>query len=207
MECIAASIGLDPPFRRSNCGYCAKQHPNLNLCDQCQVIASCPTCASGGHSHKTECEALQALGKLLSKNDDAGEPNIDSSHLLTVRLLCQPQNLDWELSKCLHAVSLPEIIDADIAAICASLKATELSWVGNDIYHVALARVIGCSHAITDVSLPLGSQTIGRGMFLNHSFYNHSCTPSAFLSCRLMTTSLSDDKSDQGVVARVHLLS
>lgn len=207
MECIAASIALDPPYRRSNCGYCAQQHPKLNLCDKCRVIAGCPNCASGIRRHKSECEALQALGNLLPKNDDTGDPNIDSSHLLTVRILCQRQNLDWELSKRLHAVSLPESINSEIAAICASFQATELSWVGNDVYYLALARVVGCSHAITDVSLPLGSQSIGRGMFPIHSFYNHLCTPNAFLSCSLMTTSHLDERIDKGVVANVHLLS
>jgi SET domain len=207
MECTAASIALDPPFRRSNCGYCATQHPKLHLCDKCRVIACCQNCASGVNRHKNECEALQALGKLLSENEDTGDPNIDSSHLLTLRILSQRQNLDWELSKCLHAVSLPEVMDSDIAAICAQLQATELSWVGNDIYHLALARVIGCSHAITDVSLPLGSQSIGRGMFPEHSFYNHSCAPNAFLSCNLMTRGHSDERISKDVTARVHLLS
>ena len=142
-------------------------------------------------------------------DDDTGEPMIDSSHLLTVRLLCQREILDWELAKCLHGVSLPTEIDAHVIAICARLHrhgSSILSWVGNDVYKLALARVIGCSHAITDVSLPLGSQSIGRGLFPEHSFYNHSCIPNAFLSCDLMTERNSNDHK-MNVSARLHLLS
>ena len=44
-------------------------------------------------------------------------------------------------------------------------------------------KIIGCSHAITDVHEPLGWQSIGRTLFLQHSFYNHCCIPNAFISC------------------------
>ena len=206
MECAAASLALDPVYRRTHCGFCARKHPNVRVCGECQVIGCCPNCSLDGR-HKNECAALQALGRLFPKTEDACGPNIDSSHLLTVRLLCRRDDLDWELSKCLHAVSLPDSIDADVFAICAQLQVPPLSWVGNDIYKQALARVIGCSHAITDVSLSLGSQSLGRGLFPEHSFYNHSCAPNAFLSCFLMTNGDSEEKKHSDVMARLHLLS
>jgi hypothetical protein len=140
--------------------------------------------------------------------EDGPAAAIDSTHLLTVRLLCQrnTSRLDWELGICLYAMPTMSIDAATIMMICAHLQVPPLnSWLGNDIYQAALARVIGCSHAITDVSLQLGTQSIGRGLFLQHSFYNHSCTPNAFLSCQLMTSSVG--RSGCGVKARLHLLS
>ncbi|KAI2508045.1 histone-lysine N-methyltransferase [Fragilaria crotonensis] len=208
MECVAASIALDPTYRRSHCGFCAKQYPNPRLCDKCRVVGSCPQCSSD-NKHENECTALQALGTNFPEHDDTGEPNIDSSHLLTVRLLCQREHLDWELAKRLHCVTLPHEIDPDIIAICSKLHqhgSEIMSWVGNDVYKLALARVIGCSHAITDVSLPLGSQAIGRGLFPEHSFYNHSCIPNSFLSCDLMTEGKSEVHTPN-VSARLHLLA
>jgi hypothetical protein len=214
MECSAASLALDPAYRRTHCGFCTRKHPNLQVCKECQVIGCCPNCSllDDGRQHKNECAALQALGTLFPNSEEAScDPNIDSSHLLTVRLLCRRADLDWELSKCLYAAPLPDSIDADVVAICNQLQVPALSWVGNDIYKQALARVIGCSHAITDVSLSLGSQSLGRGLFPEHSFYNHSCAPNAFLSCFLMTNG-DDDSEDEkkhgnDVVARLHLLS
>jgi hypothetical protein len=212
MECSAASLALDPAYRRTHCGFCARKHPNVRVCEECQVIGCCPDCSlvDNDRQHKNECAALQALGKLFPNSEQAScGPNIDSSHLLTVRLLCRRDDLDWELSKCLYAASLPDSIDADVFAICSQLQVPALSWVGNDIYKQALARVIGCSHAITDVSLPLGSQSLGRGLFPEHSFYNHSCAPNAFLSSFLMTNGddSEEEKKHHDVTARLHLLS
>ena len=83
-----------------------------------------------------------------------------------------------------------------------------------------LGRVLGCSHAIVDPSLPLGKQTLGRAVYAGHSFYNHSCTPNAYLSSILPSPSsrLSathslfssinnhDVCAPQELTARIHLL-
>jgi hypothetical protein len=60
------------------------------------------------------------------------------------------------------------------------------SWINKVDFEHTLRKVIGCSHAVTDVTAPLGCQCFGRALFLEHSFYNHSCTPNSFLSCRIM---------------------
>jgi len=85
-------------------------------------------------------------------------------------------------------------------------------------YKQILARVLGCSHAITNVSLPLGKQSLGRALFLHHSFYNHSCTPNAYLSCYYQSSDSKIDhdtsknhkrrnnKKQEQLIARVHLL-
>jgi hypothetical protein len=234
MECLAAgNIALDPQFRSTNCGFCAQKHEKLRMCPTCHVVGWCPQCAASDavsstsegstgttasspapKQHANECEALRALGDLFSQTtatpEDGPAAAIDSTHLLTVRLLCQcnTSHLDWELGKCLYAMPTMSIDAATIMMICAHLQVPPLNtWLGNDIYQAALARVIGCSHAITDVSLPLGNQSVGRGLFLQHSFYNHSCTPNAFLSCQLMTSPSPAGRSSCGVKARLHLLS
>lgn len=80
-----------------------------------------------------------------------------------------------------------------------------------------LGRVLGCSHAIVDPSLPLGKQTLGRAVYAGHSFFNHSCTPNAYLSSIIPSSSsrtsptngsLSSSSLDnqQELKARIHLL-
>ena len=73
-----------------------------------------------------------------------------------------------------------------------------------------LRQVIGCGHAITDISLPLGQQCLGRALFVSHSFYNHSCSPNAYLSCHIAQKvddeTQSPYASSGALVARVHAL-
>ena len=73
-----------------------------------------------------------------------------------------------------------------------------------------LRQVIGCGHAITNISLPLGQQCLGRALFVSHSFYNHSCSPNAYLSChiaqRVKDETKSSNASSGALIARVHAL-
>jgi len=63
---------------------------------------------------------------------------------------------------------------------------SDSSWITKDAYDDVLGKVMGCGHAITDVTtLALGDQCVGRALFLEHSFYNHSCAPNAFISCHI----------------------
>lgn len=204
LESTAASIALEPRHWKTYCGFCARKHRDLHLCPTCRVVACCPGCARDG-KHKVECLALQSLAKLFPERVEGEGPHIESSHLLACRLLCRVGELDWDLCKTLHKARLPHSIDANVALICAQLQVPPLkTWLGNEIYKQALARVIGCSHAITDVSLPLGNQYLGRGLFLNHSFYNHRCSPNAYLSCFLALDGESQEEA--GVTARLHVL-
>ena len=65
-----------------------------------------------------------------------------------------------------------------------ALKNQSTAYLKGDYVRV-LRQVIGCSHAITDISLPLGRQCLGRALFASQSFYNHSCRPNAYLSCHI----------------------
>lgn len=214
MSCNATRLALDPPHRKNRCSFCAKKMEEM--CGKCQMIGICPACkAEKAHvqDHQLECSALQAL-------HEAFGCDIESSHLLTVRLLCCESNQEWwKLFLCLYELALPQDVDVVVDAVCSHLPASFCSNTKVDVlYKQIYARVLGCSHAITDVSLPLGKQYLGRALFLQHSFFNHSCTPNAFLSCCLPSSSGErNGKSDQmtnsykqsappSLVARVHLL-
>lgn len=76
-------------------------------------------------------------------------------------------------------------------------------------FESVMNKILGCSHAITDVHEPLGCQSIGRTLFLQHSFYNHCCIPNAFISC---LNPLDDDDDDGenhicGLIGRLYCLS
>jgi len=64
------------------------------------------------------------------------------------------------------------------------------NWISKHEFDVVLGKVIGCGHAITDVTVSLGCQSLGRAIFLEHSFYNHCCTPNAFISCDIPSEKL-----------------
>jgi SET domain len=215
MSCSAASIALDPPYRHSCCAMCARRCPHACMCTKCHMVTLCFQCRSSkdDNRHYRECDALLAIFNLFATGEEENKEfitAIDSCHLLTIRLLCQKDHLDWKIITCLHSVSLSDDVDSDIAFLCSGLLAgnvPRLSWINNEIYKWTLSRVIGCSHAITDLSLPMGSQAIGQALFTSHSFYNHSCTPNAFLSCVLMIDKpRCQEGGSAGVVARLHML-
>ena len=85
--------------------------------------------------------------------------------------------------------------------------------ITKDAFDDVLGRVVGCGHAVVDLTLGLGSQTIGRAIFPEHSFYNHSCCPNAFISCNIGdgamvgTTAAAGSSSCCALVASVHCLS
>lgn len=184
LKCPAASLALDPSFRQTQCGFCAIRHETMLQCSTCKLIAVCPACVPklSSDEHTKECPALKALGGTFGAD-------IDSAHLLTVRLLCaQTNNVKWwKLFECLYQAT-DEGLDQDvISMICSHLPAPANNVEG---YKKCLTRILGCSHNITDPSLPLGNQSLGRAIFLEHSFYNHSCKPNAFLSCQFVSNTL-----------------
>mmetsp|Transcript_4392 Transcript_4392/g.8452 ORF Transcript_4392/g.8452 Transcript_4392/m.8452 type:complete len:329 (-) Transcript_4392:4481-5467(-) len=83
--------------------------------------------------------------------------------------------------------------------IGAPMKDT--SWLNKPALDSIMGKVIGCGHAVTDVSASLGCQCFGRALFLEHSFYNHACSPNAYFSCHL-------DNLDRcaALTARVHCI-
>jgi hypothetical protein len=206
LSCPAARIALEPLYRTTHCGFCARKcQPTalLQVCEKCQLVGWCPSC-SGDPRHANECSALKGLFRKFGLW-------IDSSHLLAVRLFFAQQEDWWKLFECLYELPVLSEGEGAISAVVDSMVVVPQGGVAPssnspELYQQVLARVLGCSHAITDLSLPLGNQSLGRTIFLHHSFYNHSCTPNAFLSCSLLSNAASNADTQSVVTARVHLL-
>ena len=163
---------------------------------------------------------------------------IDSSYILTVRLLHRRWHdekgrssiegdmsimpaIDWKLFDSLHKTNVRSgQYDLAITALCQEMRDEDNSTsrsndclvpvITKDAFDDVLERVVGCGHAVVDLTLGLGSQTIGRAIFAEHSFYNHSCCPNAFISCNIgdgATTAAADSSPCCALVASVHCLS
>jgi hypothetical protein len=209
MTCQPAAFALDSAFRQTHCGFCAASTKDMHTCSSCQMVSACSSClpllTTTGHHTNKECSVLKKFKATFGPN------TIDSTHFLTIRLLCCQEGEWWKLFLCLYAnVAATSPMEQDIAMICSHLPAP-----ANDthLYTQTLARVLGCSHNITDVSRPLGNQSLGRAMFLEQSFYNHSCVPNAFLSCNFLLPTTDDHtsatiprKNALQLTANVHLL-
>ena len=269
LECCAAGIAIDSPFRASRCGYCAQPCQDCTLCSECGIVGVCDRCKSFGadkwHSSSGECRALRALVRafstvfgLIDEDSTATTTScasvdvadlakeIDSSYIITVRLLQRRwfdgekssdeskgdssifPSIDWKLFDSLHKTKVTsEQYDLAITAICEKMnvnlllpsKNTDGDNTSNqsngfvitkDAFDDVLERVVGCGHAIVDLTLGLGSQAIGRAIFVEHSFYNHSCSPNAFISCQIGSTDATslvvDSFKSCALVASVHCL-
>ncbi len=102
-----------------------------------------------------------------------------------------------------------------------SERSNDHKWLTKSKFDAIMGKVVGCGHAVTDVTASLGCQCIGRALFLEHSFYNHSCVPNAFLSCHIQTgaTLAADHQKVRNIyqgsghrhhcslIARVHCIS
>ena len=82
------------------------------------------------------------------------------------------------------------------------------SWITKENFDDVLGKVMGCCHAVTDVTLELGCQCLGRALFLEHSFYNHSCVPNSFLSCHFpqISNDTTEDNHCCALKSRVYCL-
>jgi hypothetical protein len=78
------------------------------------------------------------------------------------------------------------------------------SWMNKQEFDSIMGKVIGCGHAVTDVSASLGCQCLGRALFLEHSFYNHACCPNAYFSCHF--DDLDDSSCCCALTARIHCI-
>ncbi len=100
-------------------------------------------------------------------------------------------------------------------------RSNDHNWQTKAIFDSVMGKVVGCGHAVTDVTTSLGCQCIGRALFLEQSFYNHACVPNAFLSCHIQTDATSkadhqnmgnDNRGDErchqcALISRVHCIS
>ncbi len=218
VECPAIRIALDPSRWTTHCGFCANNAPITSICAECQVIGICSDCSlMKTTNHSKECNALRNFLELLQSPSSDLRPIDVTSHLLTIRLLGLIQETsdstignqnhpnkihDWyTLVPQLYGSSIPsdELHNSKrIVSRCWKTHPSSHNDVAfipsvQDLYETIFSRVLGCSHAVTDLALPLGNQLLGRALFWHHSFYNHACAPNAYLSC-------------SGHIARVHLL-
>lgn len=268
LQCCAAGIAIDSPFRASRCAFCAEPCQGGTLCSECGIVGVCDRCKSSGadkwHTSSGECRTLRALVRafsivfgLIDEDNTAATGSssvdvadlakeIDSSYIIAVRLLHRRwidgakssdeskvessifPSIDWKLFDSLHKTKVSsEHYDLAITAICEKMNATLLMPLKNtdgdntsnqsngfvitkDAFDDVLERVVGCGHAVVDLTLGLGSQAIGRAIFAEHSFYNHSCSPNAFISCRIVSTDTTspvvDSSESCALVASVHCL-
>ena len=146
-------------------------------------------------------------------NTSAKGSNFDSSSWLDKFRLLYEHNLPDKGPYTAIATLLAAAFDAvvDSSKIDQLQESTTASHTA--LIRSTLGKVLGCSHAIVDPSLPLGRQTLGRAVYASHSFYNHSCAPNAYLSTILPSSSSSSNtstglasNSPQTLTARVHLL-
>lgn len=78
MSCSALQLALDPGYRTTHCGFCCTT--TMTVCTVCHMVAYCSkNCQT---QHAKECASLKAL-------HDTFGADLDSSHLLTVRILVQ----------------------------------------------------------------------------------------------------------------------
>jgi hypothetical protein len=164
----------------------------MTICGECAK-----TCLEY-HSSSGECDMMRTLQKI--------DPHFPALLLLTMRLVWRmwyekkyPKQMresplptiDWMLLKCIYT-STPTLTPKDnpFSKLEEKVKTTfqeltggkDCEWLIQSEWDDILGRILGCAHAITDISLPLGEQSLGRALFLKHSFYNHACAPNAFLS-------------------------
>jgi hypothetical protein len=131
-------------------------------------------------------------------------------------------SMDWQLLDQLFTADIGSInekqhYDSAITALCSTMRnmfcesdqgksgRCSGSWINKKDFDSIMGKVIGCGHAVTNLTATLGCQCLGRALFLEHSFYNHSCAPNSFLSCHIK-------REDEGgsyqcaLVARLHCI-
>lgn len=212
-------------------GYCSSCTPfhkrhHIDNPVECRVLQCLrATITNNENSNGKEDEETAITNRCL------GEIFASSAALLAIKLLARQTHVDksedetswWEKFKLLYETPLPAqgpyIAIAMLlgAALDSAVDANTMNSCEQSHEIVArstLGRILGCSHAIVDPSLPLGKQTLGRAIYAGHSFYNHSCSPNAYLSTNLPSASKPSSNNDgndvslspQGLTARVHLL-
>ncbi|GFH55496.1 hypothetical protein CTEN210_11972 [Chaetoceros tenuissimus] len=197
-------------------------HRQSGECFALQCLSVCNAALFAGDQELNEVEKAQM---------------IDSSILLAIRtifrkwfesnfrkdsaaLVSSPfPELNWSLYDNLYTTDISGTTEErdhyDIAmnGLCNLIKETltshkkDTSWITKELFDDAMGKIIGCGHSVTDLNQSLGCQSIGRTLFFEHSFYNHSCAPNAFLSCNLQSQDEANPKEHIcAVEARLHCI-
>ena len=154
--------------------------------------------------------------------------NANFSHKENLNSFSPPfPRIEWTLLKDLYTANIgtleeKQYYDTAIHELCRVMKEqfvkggaeapirTGAEWINKKDFDDIMGKVVGCGHAVTDVTTSLGCQCLGRALFLEHSFYNHSCAPNAFLSCQIGGSDVplkirSEGEDHQcALIARVH---
>ena len=223
----------------SNCTHAHKLH-HVDNPVECRVFQCLrATITNNGNSSRNEDEEIAITNQCL------GEIFASPVAILAIKLLARQTHVIketeeesgeeskeeseeepswWDKFQLLYETPLPTegpysaitmLLGAALDAVVDTNTANTSEQTHELLTRSTLGRILGCSHAIVDPSLPLGKQTLGRAIYAGHSFYNHSCSPNAYLSTNLpaspSTPNVNEDSkslslSPQGLTARVHLL-
>ena len=216
--------------KRTGTGSRCKSCCMVSICERCKANGAQKWHVESGEcrallalAHAIHTISSQGEINEMSINIEMAD-SIDASYVLTVRLMIRRWNekiasspfptMDWSLLDQLYKADVG-LCGSTINEICKLMsdsfyaksantkKLMHESWINSNDFNDTMGKVLGCSHAITDVTAPLGCQSIGRSLFLEHSFYNHCCTPNSFLSSRI-----GDGKGDHkcALNARLHCI-
>eukprot|EP00531_Pseudo-nitzschia_arenysensis_P014349 CAMPEP_0116131964 /NCGR_PEP_ID=MMETSP0329-20121206/9294_1 /TAXON_ID=697910 /ORGANISM="Pseudo-nitzschia arenysensis, Strain B593" /LENGTH=665 /DNA_ID=CAMNT_0003626445 /DNA_START=172 /DNA_END=2169 /DNA_ORIENTATION=- len=208
----------------SGCTHAHKRH-HIDNPVECRVIQCLrATITNNENSNGEEDEETAITNQVL------GEIFASSVAILAIKLLARQTHIQrsehetswWEKIKLLYENPLPAqgpysaiamLLGAALDAAVDTNTMNSCEQSHEILARSTLGRILGCSHAIVDPSLPLGKQTLGRAIYAGHSFYNHSCSPNAYLSTNLPSASKPSSNNGDGVsvspqrlTARVHLL-
>ena len=190
------AIALEPHRRSTRCGFCtaALAAKHEGCCEACGLIAICAACQSAGavQAHATECAKLAELS--------GGRPaELSSLVLLCARIVLRgPCAVEETAPLCTNEAAMLEtdagreslvqlraagdglssvLAPAPAAGATAAAEAVAASEGAAAASAAARVLLVCCanSHSLTDLTLPLGEQSMGVGLFPRLSLFNHTC--------------------------------
>lgn len=200
------AIALEPHRRSTRCGFCtaALAAKHEGCCEACGLIAICAACQSAGalQAHTAECAKLAELS--------GGSPDeLSSLVLLCARIVLRgPRAVAETAQLCTNESAMvatgdgreslvqlraagdglssalapaPAAGATGAAGVAEIMTASEGAAAASAAARVLLVCCAN-SHNLTDLTLPLGEQSLGVGLFPRLSLFNHACAAVVILS-------------------------